>query len=305
MNDISYKAGYVAVIGRPNVGKSTLINTLLQQKIAAVSPRPQTTRRRQLGILTLPNAQVILVDTPGLHKPYNKLGEYMNAVAESSLQDADCIIWLVDSSEPPTQEDQLISSRLASYKNLPPIILALNKVDLLKPSQLQDRQVTYSKLALTARLFTLSALKGTSTADLLNLVLEFLPQGDPFYDEEQVTDLYEREIAVDLIREACLLHLDEEIPHAIAVRLDEYSDRTPTQSYIAATLFVERESHKGIVIGQGAAMLKKIGTTARKSIENMTDRKVFLELRVKVNKNWRDNPDALRLLGYTKQKDED
>lgn len=303
MSEKPFKSGYVAVIGRPNVGKSTLVNTLLKQRIAAVSPRPQTTRRRQLGIMTTPEAQIIFVDTPGLHIPHHKLGEYMNDVALAALEDADCITWLVDASEPPTEEDQLIATRVSALRHLPPIFLLLNKIDLVSPNVLQERQKSFLEMLPQAKPYSISALKGTSLKPVLAAVLDVIPDGEPFYDPEQITDLYEREIAIDLIREACLLHLSEEVPHAIAVRLDEYTDRSDTQSFIAATIFVERESHKGIVIGQGAAMLKKIGTTARTAIEDMSGHKVYLELRVKVNKNWRDNPEALQFLGYAQSKD--
>lgn len=305
MTEPIFKSGYVAIIGRPNVGKSTLVNTLLKQKIAAVSPRPQTTRRRQLGILTLPSAQIVLVDTPGLHIPQHKLGNYMNDVALAALQDADCIVWLVDSSEAPTEEDRLLAQRLSEMTRIPPVILTLNKSDLISQKSLEKRQAEFLALFPQAKPLGLSALQGTSLQPFLDAIVEILPEGLPFYDEDQVTDLYEREIAVDLIREACMQNLAEEIPHAIAVRMDEFTDRSDTQSYVAATIFVERESHKGIVIGQSGSMLKKIGSAARKAIEDMTGRSVYLELRVKLNKNWRDNPDALRLLGYIKPKDED
>ena len=272
---------------------------------SAVSPRPQTTRRKHVGIVTLPNAQVILVDTPGMHIPQHKLGNYMNEVAVSALQDADCIVWLVDASEAPTEEDRLIAARLTEVRNSTPVILALNKADLVSEKNMTKRQQDFLALVPQARMVTLSALKRESLEPLLEIILQYLPTGYPFYDDDQVTDLYEREIAVDLIREACMLHLSEEIPHAIAVRMDEFTDRNEGQSYVAATIFVERESHKGIVIGQNGSMLKKIGSTARKTIEDMTGRKIYLELRVKLNKNWRDNPDALRLLGYIQPKDED
>lgn len=299
-----FRAGYVSVVGRPNVGKSTLVNCLLGQKVAAVSPRPQTTRRRQLGILTTPQAQVIFMDTPGLHKPLHKLGEFMNAVAALTLQDADVILWLVDGNEPPTGEDHLVAEKLAALQSAPPVFLAVNKVDLLKPADAAARALEFSALLPAARVFRISAAARIGVESLLAELIALLPEGEPFYDEEQVTDLYEREIAADLIRAAALVHLRDEIPHAMAVRIDEYKDRSEEMAYISATLFVERESHKGIVIGQGGGMLKTIGMQARKQIEEMTGRKVFLELRVKVNKNWREDAGALRLLGYSLPEDE-
>jgi GTP-binding protein Era len=298
---LTFRSGFVALVGRPNVGKSTLLNTLLGQKIAAVSPRPQTTRRSQLGILTLEDAQVVFVDTPGLHIPQHKLGEYMNEDAAAALEHCDLIVWMVDVNEAPTEEDRLIAGRLAKISHRPPVILALNKKDRLKREDLPDRQAEYLALLPEGEPLALCAFSEVDTRRLLDEVLAHLPQGAPFYEEEQVTDLYEREIAMDLIREAALVHLRDEVPHALGVRIDEYKERNPGLNYIAATLLVERESHKGIVIGQGGEMLKRIGSTARRSIEAMTGVKVFLELHVKVSKDWRDNPAILKTLGYGKR----
>lgn len=296
-----FKAGFVAVIGRPNVGKSTLINGLLGQKIAAVSPRPQTTRRRQLGMLTLENAQVIFIDTPGIHSPRHKLGEYMNEEAKSSLKDADVIVWMVDGSEPPQAEDRLISDTLKSLSQPPPILLALNKLDRIPAEVLEPRKTDFQALLPQAELLALSAASGQGRQELLARLIALLPPHPPYFDPEQITDFYERDIAADLLREATLLHLRDEVPHAIAVRIDSYTERGSGGAHIAATLFVEKESHKGIAIGKNGEMLKNIGVTARQEIERMSGRKVFLELRVKVNKNWRNSPQALRLLGYKKE----
>lgn len=299
-----FRAGFVAVVGRPNVGKSTLVNGLLGQKVAAVSPRPQTTRRQQLGILTLPEAQVVLVDTPGLHKPVHRLGEYMNQVAASALADADLVLWLVDGSEPPGLEDRLIAERLQGMHSLPPVMMALNKVDVIPADLLPQREADYLLLFPTAELRRISALKGTGQAELSQAIIAQLPEGQPFYEEEQITDLYEREIAADLIRAAALIHLRDEVPHSTAVRIDEYRDLEDDRASIAATLFVERESQKGIVIGKGGEMLKKIGTHARQQIEEMTGRSIFLELRVKVSKDWRDDPNLLKQMGFHINKEE-
>lgn len=299
-----FRAGFVTVVGRPNVGKSTLVNCLLGQKVAAVSPRPQTTRRKQLGILTNEQAQVIFMDTPGLHKPVHRLGEYMNAIAALTLQDADLILWLVAVDEDPTEEDRLVAEKLAALQPSPPVFLLLNKADLLKQAVVQEHGQLYAALLPSAQVYRISATTRIGVDALLAAVIARLPISEPYYDEDQVTDLYEREIAADLIREAALLSLREEIPHAIAVRVDEYKERSEEMVYIAATLFVERESHKGIVIGQGGAMLKQIGMHARQQIEEMAGRKVFLELRVKVNKNWRNEAGALRLLGYSLPEEE-
>jgi GTP-binding protein Era len=283
------------------VGKSTLLNALLAQKVAAVSPRPQTTRRRQLAILTLPNAQIVFVDTPGIHKPVHKLGEFMNQVALDALKDADVVLWLVDASAKPNDEDAMTANHLAEASAGEPmkVVLGLNKIDLVSEMQRAERMSDY--IALYPRVYAVmvSAATGFETDALLNAILERLPVGPMYYEEEQVTDLYERDIAADLIREAVLRHLKDEVPHSTAVRIEEYKERTEDAAYIAATLIVERESQKPIVIGKGGEMLKRIGTTARQEIEKMSGRSVFLDLHVKVMENWRDNPTLLRQLGYT------
>lgn len=298
-NANGFRCGYAALVGRPNVGKSTLINTLLGQKIAAVSPKPQTTRMNQLGIMTTENSQIIFIDTPGMHLPHNKLGKGMNAVALEALEEADVILWLVDASQPPHEEDQLITARLAELRKLPPVFQVLNKVDLVNQDLLKQREQEFAALFPGVIQLLTSALTKDGIGEMLAAVTKELPEGEPFFPLEQITDHYERDIAADLIREAALEHLHEEVPYAMAVRVDQYKEREEKGAYIAATLFVERESQKGIVIGKGAEMLKQIGKTARGAIEKMSGRKVYLDLRVKVSRNWRSNPNFLKQMGYS------
>ncbi|NPA31604.1 MAG: GTPase Era [Chloroflexi bacterium] len=302
MNDASFRAGFVAVAGRPNVGKSTLINALVGQKIAAVSPKPQTTRKRQLGILTTERGQIVFVDTPGIHKPVHKLGQALNEEARQALADADVVLFVVDASRPPTPEDEMVARHIRALEEPRPVILALNKADLVSGDQRAAQEALYAPLVPDAERVWISALTGENLPALLNRLFALLPPGPPFYDPDQVTDLYERDIAADLIREAALQHLRDEVPHSIAVRIDEYKERESGAAYIAATLFVERDSQKGIVIGRKGSMLKQIGITARKAIEEMSGRRVYLDLRVKVRKNWRNDEAFLRQFGFARPK---
>jgi len=287
-------------MGRPNVGKSTLLNRLLDQKIAAVSPKPQTTRMKQLGILTLPDGQLIFIDTPGLHHPQHKLGEFMNQDARLALEDADVALLVVDGSVPPSEEDHLFGKELKEIKNQPELMVALNKIDKLSPADIQERINLYQGLVPGTIIIPISAISGNNLDLLLQTLIESLPEGPQLYPEEQITDLYEREIAADMIRAAAMLHLQHELPHVIAIRIDEYNEREERGAYIEATVFVERDSQKGIVIGEGGKMIKRIGSTARKDIEAMSGRKIYLKLRVKVKKNWRNDSNALRLFGFKK-----
>jgi len=298
-----FRSGFIALVGKPNVGKSTLINALLGQKIAAVSPRPQTTRRRQLGILTTKNAQLVFVDTPGIHHANHKLGKFLNQEAEEGLSGVDLILWLVDGSREPDNEDQMISSILNDLRRSPEVVIGVNKIDLLKSSQgITEHIAKFSNLLPSAEVIALSALQPESRSGLVSSLVEKLPVREPQFPLDQLTDLYERDIAADLIREAALFFLRDEVPHGLAIRIDEFTERGDVGAYIAATLFVERESQKGIVIGEKGSMLKKIGSAARQEIEAMGGRKVFLQLRVKVAKGWRNDENFLNRFGYKMKK---
>jgi GTP-binding protein Era len=293
-----HKSGFVAVMGRPNVGKSTLVNQLLGTKIAAASPWPQTTRKAQMGILTLEHAQIIFVDTPGFHNPIHKLGEKMNQEALQVLQESDVILLIVDISEPPNEEDQLLAGSLSGARGFVPVMMALNKSDLESEDTREKHKKLFQSLIPLADTIMISSTRGDNLDRLVDNIVTLLPEGPQFFPEDQLTDLYEREIAADLIRESVLYNLRAEVPHSIAVRIDEFKDREENTTYIAATLFAERDSQKGIVIGRGGNKLKQIGIDARQKIEELLGRKVYLSLKVKVRKNWRNNEAALQLFGF-------
>jgi GTP-binding protein Era len=255
-----------------------------------------------LGILTLENAQLVFVDTPGIHQPRHKLGEFLNFEAEEALDGVDVILWLVDASTQPTEDDTRISDLLNKPSIRATRLLVLNKMDLVKPEDESARSEEYDGLLNRAEVIKISAAKKIGVDQLLERLISLLPERPAEYPEEQITDSYERDIAADLIREACLKILRDEVPHSLAVRVDEFKERENGMAYIAATIFVERESQKGIVIGEGGKMLKSIGSAARKEIEDMGGRKVFLEVRVKVSKDWRDNQNMLNQFGYIKRK---
>ena len=287
------KSGFVTLVGRPNVGKSTLMNRLIGQKIAITSHRPQTTRNKIQTVYTCDRGQIVFVDTPGIHKAKNKLGEYMVNVAEKTLKEVDVVLWLVEPSDRVGAGDQHIANQLKNINT--PVVLVINKIDMVKIE-------AYRKLMDFADIVPVSALKGSNEAELIDVIFKYLPYGPMFYDEDTVTDQPMRQIVSELIREKALKLLDEEIPHGIAVSIDIMKER-PNQPIwdIEATIVCERDSHKGIIIGKGGAMLKKIGSAARYEIERLLDAKVNLKLWVKVKKDWRDSDFLIKNFGYDKK----
>lgn len=295
----NHRSGFVAVVGRPNVGKSTLLNGWLGQKIAAVSPKPQTTRQRLMGILTRADAQVIFFDTPGLHRPQHQLGQFMVDQAQQTLPDADVICLVVDGSAAPGAADKNVAADIAARAPDAPLILVINKVDLMPADQVDQRVAAYrSLLPAAADWVVVSALDESGRADVLERIVRLLPLGPRYYPEDQVTDLQERFIAAEMIREQVLLHTHQEVPHSVAVLVDEFKERPDGVVYISATIYVERDSQKKIILGKGGQQIKQIGQGARVEIEEMVDGKVYLELWVKVWEQWRRNDRWLRELGY-------
>lgn len=294
-----YKSGYVALVGKPNVGKSTLLNHYVGQKIAAVSYKPQTTRRRQLGILTTDEAQIIFIDTPGLHTGGYKLSDFINEEARYALMDADLLLFIVDSSQFPDAEDRQLAEEIIQSADDTPKLLVMNKVDLADPNTIDQHQAAYLDLLEFTDAIRITALTAGGRDALLARIIELLPEGPKYYPDGQITATYEREIAEDLIRAAALHHLHDEVPYGVFVQVNDYRLREENLRYIHATLFVERESQKGIVIGRRGSMIKDISTMARQEIEAMSGEKVFLELQVKVEKNWRNNPELLRRYGLS------
>lgn len=289
------KAGFVTIVGRPNVGKSTLMNTLIGQKIAITSNKPQTTRNRIMTVLTEDEGQIVFLDTPGLHKAKNKLGNYMMTAAGSSLNDADVILFMMDASKSVGNAEREIVESLQKYKQ--PKILVINKVDAISREDLIGVISTFSQIGSFEEVVPVSATDGTNCDELVKCIFKYLPFGIPFYDEDTITDQPVRQIAAEMIREKALHALNEEIPHGIAVMIEKM-DFSGRVVQIEATIVCERDSHKGIIIGKGGEMLKKIGTNARYEIEKMLEAKVNLKLFVKVKKEWRDSEFLLKNFGY-------
>ena len=296
MNE-NFKSGFVALVGRPNVGKSTLMNHLIGQKIAITSEKPQTTRNRIQTVYTDKRGQIIFLDTPGIHKAKNKLGQYMVNVAEGTLNEVDVIMWLVEPTTYIGAGEQHIAELLSEVKT--PVILAINKIDTVKDEEIIAKAIdTYKNVCPFAEIVPVSALRNQNTDKMTELLFQYLPYGPQYYDEDTVTDQPMRQIAAELIREKALRLLQDEIPHGIAVTIEQMKERDNGIFDIEATIVCERDSHKGIIIGKGGAMLKRIGSQARREIETLMGAKVNLQLWVKVRKEWRDSELYMKNYGY-------
>jgi len=295
---MAFKSGFITVIGRPNVGKSTLVNRIVNEKISIISDKPQTTRNTIKTIITGPDSQIILIDTPGIHRPKNKLGEYMVNVAKATLNEVDLVIYIVEATEPnpgPVEKD--IVSQLKDIKT--PIILVINKIDLVKKEQILSVINTYSKMLNFLHIIPVSALKNEGIDILLEEVKKALPEGPKYFPDDMVTDQTERVLVAELIREKMLYLLSDEVPHGVGVEVVSFKEREDKQIInIQANIYCEKETHKGIIIGKEGRMLKKIGSLAREEIENLLGSKVFLELWVKAKNDWRNSNSMLRTLGY-------
>lgn len=300
MND-NFKSGFVAIIGRPNVGKSTLMNHLIGQKIAITSKKPQTTRNRIQTVYTCEKGQIVFLDTPGIHKAKNKLGEYMVQVAERTLKEVDLILWLVEPTTFIGAGERHIGEQLRGIGV--PVILVINKVDTVTKEKVAEAIATYKELMDFDEIIPTSALRGQNTGDIPESIFKYLPYGPMFYDEDTVTDQPQRQIVAEIIREKSLHALDAEIPHGIAVAIDRMKERPGSRDMIDidATIICEKDSHKGIIIGKQGAMLKKIGSTARYELERMLEAKVNLKLWVKVKRDWRDSDFLIKNFGYDKK----
>ncbi|MFA9465255.1 MAG: GTPase Era [Velocimicrobium sp.] len=295
-----FKSGFVTLIGRPNVGKSTLMNQLIGMKIAITSDKPQTTRNRIQTVYTSERGQIIFLDTPGIHKAKNKLGEYMVSVANRTLGEVDVVLWLVEPSTFIGAGEKHIAEQLASLQT--PVILVINKIDTVKKEEILRFIDAYKDICSFSEIIPVSALKGENTDNLVDTIFQYLKEGPQYYDEDTITDQPERQIVAELIREKALRKLDDEIPHGIAVAIDQMKTRRHGHMIdIDATIVCERDSHKGIIIGKHGAMIKEIGSAARVEIENLLDTKVNLQLWVKVKKDWRDSDFLMKNFGYNKK----
>ncbi len=295
MDKNKFKSGFVSIIGMPNVGKSTLLNTIAGQKIAIISDKPQTTRNKILAIYTNKDEQIIFTDTPGIHKPHNKLGEVMVKSANDSMSDVDAILFCVDATKPICQTERDIAKSIEKTKA--PCILVINKIDMIKKDLLLPLIAEYSNLHEFSSIVPISAKTGDGLEILLNNIRQFIPEGPKFYYDDMVTDQPEKQIAAEIIREKLLWLLDKEVPHGIAIEIERMKENKNVTA-INASIYCEKASHKGIIIGKNGEMLKKIGTLAREDIEKMLDKKVYLELWVKVKNDWRNNNSLIKNFGF-------
>ncbi|UOE95678.1 GTPase Era [Alkalihalobacillus sp. LMS39] len=296
MNNTNYKSGFAAIIGRPNVGKSTLLNKIIGQKIAIMSDKPQTTRNKVQGVYTTNDSQVIFIDTPGIHKPKHKLGDFMMKVATNTLKEVDLILFVSDADQSFGPGEQFILERLENTNT--PVFLVLNKIDKVHPEKLLEIISTYKDRYPFKEIVPVSALEGNNVETLLTQITSYMPEGPQYYPADQITDHPERFIVSELIREKVLHVTREEIPHSIAVVIEQMKERHNETVYIGATIIVERSSQKGIIIGKQGSLLKEIGKSARQDIETLLGSKVFLELWVKVQKDWRNRPVHLKDFGF-------
>ncbi|GAB7386326.1 GTPase Era [Bacillaceae bacterium] len=300
MNKTGYKSGFVSIIGRPNVGKSTLLNQIIGQKIAIMSDKPQTTRNKIQGVYTSEEGQIIFLDTPGIHKPKSKLGDYMVRIAENALREVDLVLFLVSAEESFGKGDQYIIDRLKDVGT--PVFLVINKIDLVHPDELLPFIDEYRKKYAFAEIVPVSALQGNNVGTLLDLILKYLPEGPQYYPEDQITDHPEQFIVAELIREKVLELTREEVPHSIAVVVEEMKKREESDVvYVYAIIYTERESQKGILIGRRGQMLKEIGQRARREIELLLGSKIYLELWVKVKEDWRNREGILHHFGFREE----
>jgi GTP-binding protein Era len=296
---MAYKSGFISVIGKPNVGKSTLLNALTGEKIAIMSNKPQTTRNTIRAVITSDECQLVLIDTPGIHRPKTKLGQYMVNVASETIKEVDLIFFLSEATTQPESLDISIIEQLKQVKT--PVFLILNKVDIVDKEKLFTIMARYSELMEFKAIIPVSALKKDGLEIILKEALKYIPEGEKFFPEDTLTDQPEKVIAAEMIREKLLLNLDDEVPHGVGVEVTSFKERKDGLINIQATIFCEKSTHKGIIIGKQGVMLKKIGSAARFEIERLLDTKVFLELWVKIKPDWRNNDNMLKDLGYKRK----
>lgn len=301
VNEEQFLSGFVAIAGRPNVGKSTLLNKFLGHKLAIMSDKPQTTRNRILGILNRPGAQIVFLDTPGIHKPHHRLGEYMVKVAERTLHEVDVILAVMDATAPPGEGDRRVAQMVSAAGT--PAILVLNKIDEIPRGAVLETLGQYRALGEFLDAVPISALEGRNVEALLDIIIKQLQPGPRYYPEDIMTDQPEQFVISELIREKVLHLTREEVPHSVAVEVDELARRREDLVYVKASVYVERDSQKGILVGEGGRMLREIGRLAREDIEALLGSKIYLDLWVKVKKDWRDKPTILRQLGYEVESD--